>query len=99
MTANRLRTDAICARGPSKVENAPLSCALFGDVFSFRMPWDFWLIFFVLGVVLPWRGYTRLQVLLAKPKVDSRERLSLYAFTIAFQWVAAGIVAWRAWAH
>jgi membrane protease YdiL (CAAX protease family) len=31
--------------------------------------------------------------------VDSRERLSLYLSTIVFQWVAVGIVGWRAWAH
>ena len=53
------------------------------------MPWDVWLIFFVLGVVLPWRGRMRLRELLAKPQVGTRERVSLYASTIAFQWVAA----------
>jgi len=63
------------------------------------MPWDIWLIFFVLGVVVPWRGHARLRELLAKPQVESRERLSLYLSTIVFQWVAAGIAAWRAWAH
>ena len=63
------------------------------------MPWDIWLIFLVLGVVVPWRGHARLRELLAKPQVDSRERLSLYFSTIIFQWVAAGTVAWRAWAH
>ena len=63
------------------------------------MPWDIWLIFFVLGVVVPWRGHARLRELLAKPQVDSRERLSLYLSTIVFQWVAAVIVGWRAWAH
>jgi membrane protease YdiL (CAAX protease family) len=63
------------------------------------MPWDVWLIFFVLGVVLPWRGRMRLRELLAKPHVGTRERISLYASTIAFQWVAAGVVGWRAWAR
>jgi membrane protease YdiL (CAAX protease family) len=63
------------------------------------MPWDIWLIFFVLGVVVPWRGHARLRELLAKPQVDSRERLSLYVSTILFQWVAAGVAGWRAWAH
>src|SRR4029077_16221020 len=28
------------------------------------MPWDFWLIFLFLSVVIPWRGYTRLKKLL-----------------------------------
>jgi membrane protease YdiL (CAAX protease family) len=64
-----------------------------------RMPWDFWLIFVVLAVILPWRGRVRLRKLLAIPHVSRRERLSLYASTIAFQWVMVGMVAWRAWAH
>jgi uncharacterized protein len=63
------------------------------------MPWDVWLIFFLLGVVVPWRGRMRLRELLAKPRVGTGERVSLYASTIAFQWVAAGIVGWRAWAR
>jgi membrane protease YdiL (CAAX protease family) len=63
------------------------------------MPWDILLIFFVLGVIVPWRGRKRLQQLLKKPLVESSERLSLYWSTIAFQWFAALLVAWRAWAH
>jgi len=63
------------------------------------MPWDFWLIFIVLGVLLPLRGRLRLQKLMAIPLMGRRERLSLYASTIAFQWLAAGVVAWRAWAR
>ncbi len=69
------------------------------NVLSSRMPWDILLIFFVLGVIVPWRGRKRLQQLLAKPRVEPRERLSLYFSTIAFQWIAAGVAAWRAWAH
>jgi membrane protease YdiL (CAAX protease family) len=63
------------------------------------MPWDFWLIFVVLGVILPWRGRVRLRKLLAIPHVSKMERLSLYATTIAFQWIVVALVAWRAWAH
>jgi membrane protease YdiL (CAAX protease family) len=63
------------------------------------MPWDFWLIFFVLGVLLPLRGRRRLKKLLEIPEIGTRERLSLYGSTIAFQWAAAGVVAWRAWAR
>jgi len=63
------------------------------------MPWDIWLIFFVLGVVVPWRGRKRLQQLLAKPKVETSERISLYLSTIAFQWIAVAVAGWRAWAH
>jgi uncharacterized protein len=63
------------------------------------MSWDLWLIFFVLGVILPWRGRVRTKKLLAMPHVSTTERLALYASTIAFQWFAVAVVAWRAWAH
>src|SRR5215469_16537831 len=63
------------------------------------MPWDFWLIFFVLGVLLPWRGRERMKKLLAMPHVSVMERLVLYASTIAFQWLLAAGVAWRVWAR
>ncbi|HKW32727.1 MAG TPA: type II CAAX endopeptidase family protein [Candidatus Acidoferrum sp.] len=63
------------------------------------MPWDFWLIFIALGVVLPWRGRARMKKLLAMPRVSLMERLVLYASTMAFQWLAVAIVAWRVWAH
>jgi membrane protease YdiL (CAAX protease family) len=63
------------------------------------MSWDILLIFFVLGVIVPWRGRARLKQLLAKPRVEPAERLSLYCSTIAFQWLAAAVAAWRAWAH
>lgn len=63
------------------------------------MPWDFWLIFFALGVLLPWRGRERMKKLLAMPHVSSMERLVLYASTIAFQWFAVAVVGWRLWVH
>jgi membrane protease YdiL (CAAX protease family) len=63
------------------------------------VPWDFWLIFLFLGVILPWRGRVKLRRLLALPYVGTVERLTLYASTIAFQWVATAVVAWRVWAH
>jgi membrane protease YdiL (CAAX protease family) len=63
------------------------------------MPWDILLIFLVLGVIVPWRGRARLQQLLARPRVEPAERLSLYCSTIAFQWIATAVAAWRAWAH
>lgn len=64
-----------------------------------RMPWDIALIFFVLAVILPWRGRARMKKLLAMPHVSSMERLVLYASTIAFQWLAVAAVGWRAWVH
>ena len=63
------------------------------------MPWDFWLIFLALGVLLPWRGRARMKKLLAMPHVCLMERLVLYASTIAFQWLSVAIVGWRVWAH
>lgn len=63
------------------------------------MHWDVWLLFFVLTVLLPWRGHARLRKLLATSEISSVERLSLYFSTMAFQWVLAAVVAWRAWAH
>jgi uncharacterized protein len=69
------------------------------NMISSGMPWDVWLIFLVLAVVIPWRGRMRLKRFLAKPLVESHERISLYLSTIAFQWIAVGIAAWRAWAH
>jgi membrane protease YdiL (CAAX protease family) len=63
------------------------------------MPWDLWLIFLVLGAIFPWRGRVRMKKLLAMPQVSTMERLALYASTIAFQWFAVAVVAWRAWAH
>lgn len=63
------------------------------------MPWDFWLIFLVLGVVIPWRGRVRLRNLLAQPVSGTKEKLVLYGTTIAFQWLLMGVVAWRALAR
>jgi uncharacterized protein len=63
------------------------------------MPWDIALIFFFLAVILPWRGRAKMKKLLAMPHVSTMERLTLYASTIAFQWLAAAVVAWRALAH
>lgn len=64
-----------------------------------RMPWDIWLIFLALAVILPWRGSVRMKKLLAMPSVSSMERLVLYASTIAFQWGAVAVVGWRSWVH
>jgi len=63
------------------------------------MSWAIALIFFVLAVILPWRGRVRLKKLLAMPHVGTMERLVLYASTIGFQWLAVAVVAWRAWVH
>src|SRR5258708_15834894 len=64
-----------------------------------RLSWELWLILIMFAVILPWRGRMRMKKLLAVPQVSSAERLVLYASTIAFQWFAVAVVAWRAWAH
>lgn len=63
------------------------------------MPWDFWLIFMFLAVVVPWRGHARLRKLLERPPIVTSEKLRLYAATIAFQWLMLGVIAWRALAR
>ena len=63
------------------------------------MPWDFWLIFLMLGVLIPWRGRMRLKRLLSEPPGGTKEKLALYGATVAFQWFLFGVVAWRALAH
>lgn len=63
------------------------------------MPWDFWLIFAVLGVILPWRGRAKLKKLLEQLNMSGADRLALYTSTITFQWFMALVTAWRAWAR
>ncbi len=63
------------------------------------IPWDYALIIIVLGAVVPWRGAIRVKQLLARPRLETADRLALYASTIAFQWAAVAIVAWRALAR
>jgi uncharacterized protein len=59
------------------------------------IPWDFTLILFALGVLVPWRGAVRVRRLLAQPALTSFQRLSLYASTIVFQWVIVAVIYWR----
>lgn len=63
------------------------------------MPWDFLLIFFALAVVVPWRGWARLQRLLALPTITGRDRILLYLTSIATQWIVTALIAWRAFAR
>jgi membrane protease YdiL (CAAX protease family) len=80
-------------------QNLPLLREALGKCSYLRMPWDIWLIFLALAVILPWRGRVRMKKLLAMPSVSSMERLVLYASTIAFQWGAVAVVGWRSWVH
>ena len=63
------------------------------------MPWDFWIILLLLGLVLPWRGRQRMRALMALPEVSGRERIRLYLSTILFQWTLALLIFWRATAR
>ncbi len=63
------------------------------------MPWDFALILLVLAVLVPWRGALKMRQLLAQPTLDTSDRLSLYASTIAFQWAAVFLAGWRSLAR
>lgn len=63
------------------------------------MPWDFILIFLILGVIVPWRGAIRVRKLLARAALTTSDRLALYASTLLFQWIAVAIVAWRSFAR
>ncbi len=59
------------------------------------MPWDFLLVFLILAVIVPWRGLLRVRKLLALPTLTTADRLALYASTMAFQWLAVAVTAWR----
>jgi len=63
------------------------------------LPWDFVLIFLALGVIVPWRGAIRVRELLRRTDLETADRIAIYATTIAFQWIAAGLAAWRCYAR
>ena len=63
------------------------------------MPWDFALILLILGIAVPLLGRRRVGQLMRTPSTTKTDRLSLYATTLAFQWIAAGVILWRAAAH
>jgi uncharacterized protein len=63
------------------------------------MHWDFVAILVLLGAVAPWLSYRRVRRLMQIPAIGTMERLTLYASTIAFQWVVVGIILWRTAAY
>lgn len=66
---------------------------------SNKMHWDFALILIFLGVAVPILGRRRIRQLLNSPETSKMDRLSIYASTIAFQWLATAIILWRTGAH
>jgi len=63
------------------------------------MHWDFALILLFLGVAVPVLGRRRVRQLMQMPSTTKMDRISLYASTLAFQWIAAGVIFWRTSAH
>jgi membrane protease YdiL (CAAX protease family) len=61
--------------------------------------WDFALILGVLAFVVPILGRRRVRALLQLHDTTKLDRLSIYASTIAFQWLAAALVLWRIVRH
>lgn len=59
------------------------------------LPWDFIMIALALAVLVPWRGAVRVRALLAHPEFTSAGLLSLYGSTMALQWAATALTAWR----
>ncbi len=57
--------------------------------------WDLALIVAFLGTAVPWMGRRRVQQLLRVPQTSTVERLTLYASTMAFQWLIAAVILWR----
>jgi uncharacterized protein len=99
MTLNLLLADsrARCVSGNAARQNRAHNLRSSPGKCSHRpMPWDFWLIFLFLAVVIPWRGRIRLRRLLEQPAIDSMEKVTLYGVTIASQWAMVVVVAWRA---
>jgi membrane protease YdiL (CAAX protease family) len=63
------------------------------------MHWDFALMLLFLGIAVPLLGRQRVRQLMQMPTTTKLDRLSLYASTLAFQWIAAGVILWRTGAH
>ncbi len=63
------------------------------------MHWDFALILLFLGIAVPLLGRRRVRQLMQMPSTTKMDRLSLYASTLAFQWIAAGVILWRTGVH
>lgn len=66
---------------------------------SNEMHWDFALILLFLGVVVPVLGRRRIRQLLNSPETSQMDRLSIYASTIAFQWLTTAVILWRTRVH
>jgi membrane protease YdiL (CAAX protease family) len=63
------------------------------------MHWDFALILIFFATAVPLLGLRRIRQLMRMPETTKRNRLTLYASTVAFQWLAFAVIFWRVQAH
>src|ERR1700722_586526 len=63
------------------------------------MHWDFALLLMFFATAVPLLGLRRIRHLMRRPETTKRNRLALYASTVAFQWFALAIIFWRVQAH
>jgi uncharacterized protein len=63
------------------------------------MHWDFALILIFFAAAVPLLGLRRIRHLMRLPETSKRNRLALYASTVAFQWFAFAVILWRVQAH
>jgi uncharacterized protein len=82
--------------GSFAVQLASVAAKVFS---STVMHWDFGLILLFLGIAVPLLGRRRVRQLMQMPSTTKMDRLSLYASTLAFQWIVAGVILWRTSAH
>jgi uncharacterized protein len=61
--------------------------------------WDFAVILFILATIVPALGRRRVRALLELQDTSKSDRLSLYASTIALQWLFAAVILWRVSRH
>ena len=62
---------------------------------SDMMHWDFALILIFFSTAVPLLGRRRIRQLMRMPETTKRDRLTLYASTVAFQWFAVAVILWR----
>ena len=63
------------------------------------MHWDFALILLFFATAVPLLGRRRVSQLMRMPQTTRRDRLTLYASTVAFQWFSVAVILWRVSAH
>jgi uncharacterized protein len=63
------------------------------------MHWDFAAILLFFATAVPFLGRRRVRLLTRLPQTTRRDRLALYASTVAFQWIATALILWRLLAH